>query len=253
MAAPPVFIIAFLLAGWLPAGVLLVAPATAAAAADEARGRSPTQAPPDQPESPASGQPMASQVERALAAYEAGDIDTAQQLFLEAGRGGNALAAYNAAVVRLNDESAEPEEKAALDLLVQSAGAGFAPAQHMLAALYERGQFLPPSQSLAVHWYRLAAEQGDPAAQLSLATQYYLGRGAQRDYGEAARWYERAAQAGDAGAQYIVASMYEQGLGVQADLDQALGWYTAAARQGDVVAELKAKEVVQRMAAERGQ
>ena len=88
---------------------------------------------------------------------------------------------------------------------------------------------------------------------MSLATQYYLGRGAERNYGEAARWYEKAAEAGDAGAQYIVASMYEQGLGLQADLDQALIWYSAAARQGDVVAELKAREVVERLAAERGQ
>ena len=47
--------------------------------------------------------------------------------------------------------------------------------------------------------------------------------------------------------------MYEQGLGVQADLDQALAWYSAAARQGDVVAQLKAKEVVERLAAARGQ
>jgi len=47
--------------------------------------------------------------------------------------------------------------------------------------------------------------------------------------------------------------MYEQGLGVQADLEQALAWYSAAGRQGDVVAQLKAKEVVERLAAERGQ
>ena len=112
---------------------------------------------------------------------------------------------------------------------------------------------MPRSQPLAVHWYRLAAEQGDQAAQLSLATQYYLGRGAERDYGEAARWYEKAAESGDVGAQYIVASMYEQGLGVQADLERALTWYSIAARQGDEVAKLKAKEVVDRMAAERGQ
>jgi TPR repeat protein len=192
-------------------------------------------------------------LERALAAYQAGEIDPAQQLFLQAARRGDVLAAYNAAVIRLNGESAEPAEQEAVDLLMHSARAGFGMAQHMLATLYERGQFLPSSQPLAVHWYRLAAEQGDAAAQLSLATQYYLGRGTERDYREAARWYGNAAEAGDAGAQYIVASMYEKGLGVEADLDQALVWYSAAARQGDVAAHLKAKEVVERLAAERGQ
>jgi TPR repeat protein len=47
--------------------------------------------------------------------------------------------------------------------------------------------------------------------------------------------------------------MYEQGLGVDKDLGQAMTWYSAAARQGDVAADFKAKEVVERIAAERGQ
>ena len=242
MARRPDFSSPACLAWWLPAGVV-VAPTIAAAAADGLAAdpdRQPADPPAvagfrsahDEPGGTGAGSLRGGRRRHGAAVVPAGRPR------------GDALAAYNAAVVRLNDESAEPEEKAALDLLMQSAKRGLRAGAAHARHLYERGQFLPPSQSLAVHWYRLAAEQGDAAAQLSLATQYYLGRGAARDYGEAARWYEKAAQAGDAGAQYIVASMYEQGLGVRPDLDQALGWYTAAARQGDVVAELKAKEVV---------
>ena len=80
---------------------------------------------------------------RALAAYESGDVESAQRLFLQAARAGDALAAYNAAVIRLNEESAEPGEQAAVELLLQSAQAGFGPAQHMLATLYEGGRFVP--------------------------------------------------------------------------------------------------------------
>jgi TPR repeat protein len=97
----------------------------------------------------------------------------------------------------------------------------------------------------------MAAEQGIADAQLALATQYFLGRGIPRDLREAAHWYNKAADAGDAGAQYILASMYEKGNGVERNLDHALTWYSAAARQGDIVADLKAREIVEMLAGER--
>jgi TPR repeat protein len=188
---------------------------------------------------------------RAIDAYGSGDLGEAQRLFLAAAQAGDIAAAYNAALIRLNEEADVPDEQTALALLERSAEGGFATAQHLLATLHEGGRYLPASQALASKWYRLAAEQGDADSQLSLATQYFLGRGTRQDYPEAARWYAKAAEAGDEGAQYILASMYERGLGVGQDLDEALAWYSAAARQGDTAAQFKAEEVVERLAAER--
>ena len=186
----------------------------------------------------------------AFAAYEQGRTEAAQVLYLRAARGGDAAAAYNAAVIRINGESRHPLLGEALVLLRSSAAAGFVDAQLMIASLHEQGLHLPASAAMAMVWLRRAADGGSIAAQLALGTRYFLGRDVAPDETEAARWYGKAADAGDVGAQYILASMYEKGIGVAADLDQALAWYGAAARQGDIAAALKAKEVVERLAAQ---
>lgn len=194
---------------------------------------------------------LADPLASAFEAYEAGEVEQAQLLYLHAAGTGSTVAGYNAAVIRLSGEAGMPSEREALTLLQNSAEAGFALAQHMLGTLYERGEFLPMSQALALQWWLRAANQGDADAQLAVATQYFLGRGTRIDLPEAAHWYRRAADAGDAGAQYILASMYEKGNGLTTDLDQALTWYSAAARQGDIVAGLKAQEIVERLTRER--
>ena len=190
-------------------------------------------------------------VDRGFSEYQAGRIESAQTLWLRAGRAGDMVGAYNAAVLRFNGESTWPRPREAVDLLMRSAQSGLPAAQRMLATLHDEGRLPDASLVQAARWYRAAAEAGDVDAQRSLAGMYLLGRGVAADDGAAAHWYARAAEAGDLTAQYVIASFYERGHGVAADAQQAMQWYAAAARQGDIVAGLKAREMAARMAREQ--
>jgi uncharacterized protein len=190
----------------------------------------------------------------AFDAYEKGNIAGAYASYAKAAKLGEPSALYNIAVMRIKDEVNRPPMNQAFKALTLSAGLGFAPAQFMLANLYETGLAIgEKNKSIpkAVHWYAQAANQGHPDACLALGTAYFLGRGTTLDYSEALRWYTKAAEFGDVAAQYLVASMYENANGVEKNLEIALMWYVAAARQGDVAAREKSKYLTEIIAKER--
>lgn len=191
--------------------------------------------------------------DRAHQLYQNGEIEDAMLLYLRAAAAGNLTALYNAAVIRITGQSYIPTLEAALEMLRQSADAGFPPAQFSYGMLFEAGTIMPQDRRTARKWYRRAAEQGHPQAAGALAACYYLGRGGAQDYRQAAHWYRAAAVAGDAMSQFVLASMFERGLGVEADLERALHWYRAAAMQGDVAAEVKQREIAAHLAAPQEQ
>lgn len=187
-------------------------------------------------------------------AYEAGHNKKAAQLFKKAALAGDASAQYNLAVMNIRAETRSISRSKSLRWLSQSARAGFAPAQFMLAELMESGDFpeLNSNSRLgAPQYYELAAAQGHADAAHALALKYLLGRGISASDERAAYWYAQAAKAGDVAAQYTLASFYERGTGVEVDLQQALQWYNAAARQGDVAAREKAKSLTEQLIRER--
>jgi uncharacterized protein len=177
------------------------------------------------------------------AAYQAGDLARARQIFLRGAERRQRVAQFNLAVMLLGGQGGPSDPASGVRWLRVSADGGFARAQYALGLLYERGELLERSLTEATAWFRKAAEQGYRDAQVSLATQYFLGRGAARDLAEAARWYERAAELGDEGAAYIIASLYEHGSGVEVDTLRAFYWYSIAAAGGDAVATFKAREM----------
>jgi uncharacterized protein len=185
-------------------------------------------------------------------AYQRGDHTAAARDFELRAKRGDRLAQFNLAMMIYRGE-ATGDKDAGLAWLRKSADQGLAQAQFNLGLLYENGAGVPRSQTDATLWFKRAAEQGHTDAQVSLATQYMLGRGAPKDFAQAAIWYERAAQGDDVAAQYIIASFYEHGDGVKQDLLKARGWYVQAARQGDVLAKEKAREMDERLAAQKTQ
>jgi TPR repeat protein len=188
---------------------------------------------------------------RGYAAYQAGDLVKAQQLFRTGAERHQRVAQFNLAVMLLAGEGGPPDPAAGVQWLKKSATNGFARAQYALGLLHEHGELVPRSLTEATAWFRKSAEQGYRDAQVSLATQYFLGRGAPRDFGEAAKWYELAAEQGDQGAAYIIASQYENGDGVAADPLRAFYWYSIAAAGGDAVAAFKAREMQERLGRSR--
>lgn len=183
-------------------------------------------------------------IDRAVAAYEIGDLAAARSAFERLSRAGVAAADYNLALMHLRAELPRPDPAEAERLLQRAAGRGFVTAQFALGRLYEEGGFGGARDlAQAQHWYSQAAEGGSVDAQVAVGTAHYLGRGAPRDLGRAAYWFRAAAKGGDVGAQYLLASMYETGHGLTRDLRQARYWYDIAARNGDEAAPGKVKEL----------
>ena len=110
-------------------------------------------------------------LERALAAYDAGDYASALTLFRPLAESG-ALAA-----------------------------------QLYLGWMHEQGYGTAKDEVEATHWIRLAASQGYPRAQNSLGARHERGLGVDRDPAAAALWYRRAAEQGDAQAQANLARL----------------------------------------------
>jgi S1-C subfamily serine protease len=77
--------------------------------------------------------------------------------------------------------------------LLPAAEAGHAPAQFMLAVMYDMGYYVEKDGKAAAQWYRKAAEQGHPHAQLRLAGMLYEGVDVALDREGAYQWASLAA------------------------------------------------------------
>lgn len=188
------------------------------------------------------------ELERAVAAYEAGRVDEARAAFERLSRAGVPAADYNLGVMHLRGGIPGASVAQALQWLHRAARGGFVAAMLDLARLHEQGVATGHPDLQAAHrWFLLAAAAGSVEAMVEVGTGYYLGRGAPQDAAAAAHWYREAAQRGDVGAMYLIASMYESGLGVDCDLRLALYWYSRAADEGDVAAAAKAREIGARL------
>ena len=106
----------------------------------------------------------ADDLQKGLAAYEAGDYETA------------------------------------LAILTPLAWAGNADAQNTLGWMYDYGHGVEENDAEAVKWYRPAAEQGNAIAQNNLGKMYEYGIGVSQNDEEAIKWYRSAAEQGHAEA-----------------------------------------------------
>src|SRR5262245_42585378 len=78
--------------------------------------------------------------------------------------------------------------------LLPAADAGQAPAQFMIAVMYDMGYYVEKDGQAAAQWYRKAAEQGHPDAQLRLAGMLYEGVAVALDRAMAYQWAALAAE-----------------------------------------------------------
>jgi pilus assembly protein CpaE len=131
----------------------------------------------------------------------------------------------------------------ALPLLRGAAEAGFAPAQHRLAKLYERGEGVAADPALARAWTERAAANGNVRAMHDLGVYYAQGEGEAADASAAFRWFRQAAELGLADSQYNLGVLYHEGRGAAADAGEALFWFYVAAAQGDTEAAARAAEL----------
>ena len=145
-------------------------------------------------------------IERAFAALEAEDFETAYREFKPLAEAGNELAQRN------------------------------------LGVLYLFGLGVTKSTSEGLKWLTKAAEQDDASAQAMLGS-LFLNLDEQfevaRDYTVALGWFRKAAEQKDGQAEFFLGFMHEHGLGVNQDFKEAVKWYTRAAEQGHADAQRK--------------
>ena len=138
---------------------------------------------------------------------------------------------------KANEYYDKKDYKKAIDLYLEAATKGYAPAQGQLGFLYYNGLGVTKDYTKAVEWYSKAAEQGDANAQDFLGFMYYNGLGVTKDYTKAYEWFSKAAEQGHANGQNNLGIMYYNGEGISQDYNKAYMWFSKAAEQGDANAQ----------------
>lgn len=145
---------------------------------------------------------------------------------------GEPLAAYNLALVLLDNGSEEDLARAAR-LLAVAANAEIPEAQHALGVMRSRGQGgLPRDKAEAALLYQRAAYNGSLAGEVEFAIVAFNGDGVPRDEKLAARHFAHAAARGNAIAQNRFARLYVLGRGVPRNPVESLAWHLTAKAQG---------------------
>ena len=149
----------------------------------------------------------ASRFDEGVAAYDAGDFETAYRIWNELAREDDLAAMRN------------------------------------VAQLLRQGKGVAKDSKRAFKLYMSAAEKGLVTAMANLGDMYLAGDGVDRNPQAAAAWYARAASAGLSLAQWKLAEMYDSGNGVPVDKARARGLLERAARNGYAPAQDKLREM----------
>jgi TPR repeat protein len=143
------------------------------------------------------------------------------------------------------------DDETALQVWRLLAEQGNARAQDQLGGLYSTGFGVIQEYAEAANWYRLAAEQGYADAQFSLGSAYNYGRGVLQNYAETANWYRLAAEQGSTHGQIYLGLMYSDGRGVIQDDVIAHMWFNISSANGETLGSRNRGEVEERMTREK--
>lgn len=130
-----------------------------------------------------------------------------------------------------------------INQLAQTAQAGQAPAQFLLAERYKRGQGVAKDMDQAFAWFKKSADQGIPAAQLNVGQMYASGNGVKKNIDAAKQYLMKAAKLGDNRASYNLAVLEERAKNYVG----AYQWYELSTRDGMLdyrVKDMSEKKIV---------
>lgn len=132
--------------------------------------------------------------------------------------------------------------KNALPYFIEPAARNYAPAQHALGLLYEKGERgVPKDEQESFRWYTKAANAGYTSSRYNLARLYFYGSGTAKDYQLALFWCEMATTIVNIvgktvlqNAQRLMGDIYDiGGHGVEKNDVNAIEWYTKAIENGN--------------------
>ena len=156
---------------------------------------------------------------------------------------GNAEAQFILATRLLEGKPSPDDSKLAAQWLGLAAAKGLAPAQYRLAALYELGRGVGRDFSKARDLYERAASQGHVKAMHNLGVLLAGGANQSPEYGQAVAWFEAAAIHGLPDSQFNLAVFYERGAGIEPNPVKASFWYGVLAQDGDEDAKNRFKSL----------
>jgi hypothetical protein len=172
-------------------------------------------------------------IEKANAAYNAGDYKTAFELFTLLSEQGNADAQTSLGYMYQNAQGCQKDEAKTLELYTKAAEAMQPYALFNLAILYENGIGGVMHDQFKAHELHLAAAEREvPPAQYEVALMLERGLGCVQNYSEAAFWYEEAAKRGHIEAFNNLGVLYKDGLGVPKDDARCFICFSKAAEGG---------------------
>lgn len=176
-----------------------------------------------------------------FAAYTAGEFDRAAELWTESARAGDAESQNLLALLYVEGQGVERDMSEAIRLYTAAAEQNHIDAQYALAVIAFDGiGGVPRDLQTAVAWLQIAAKRGHVLAQFDLGNAYARGSGVSRDLKEAAGWFRKAADQGHPDAQFNLGVLRVRGDGLAADKARALEWFKSAGAQGHGEAQFNA-------------
>lgn len=131
------------------------------------------------------------------------------------------------------EETVADQYAKAMHAYQQAAAEGDALGAYNLALMYEYGKGVAVNYHKAKEYYQQAADKGVSLAMTQLAGLYFNGAGTERNVQEALAWYKKAAATGEHNALYQLGLLSETGVATKLDYDDAAHYYQKAAQKGN--------------------
>ncbi len=125
---------------------------------------------------------------------------------------------------KLGDQYFETDPNKALIWYEKAAVGGDAHAAYIAAIMYAENYEIQPDAVKVAQLLRQAAEANIPAAQADFGLVVYQGNGVERSIEDAAAWFKKSAESGDAEGQFLYAFTLAKGEGVQQSYEDAYYW-----------------------------
>ena len=178
----------------------------------------------------------ANKTNQGMLAYQAGDYQTAFEIFSAQNAVENPEAPFIVGAMYFAGQGVEQNEEKAFFYYEQAADFGYIPAQTTLAMLYAHKHRWDDAYAFA----RKAAENGDIEAQMLLAGWYENGAGRPFDMQKAVHFYELAAKNGDLNAKTALYLIYKEGKrGFPANEFAAGRWLRVLQKQKALIKKLQ--------------
>ncbi len=173
----------------------------------------------------------------ALQAYDAGDYDSAKEIWTRLADKGSPGSQNNLGLMYENGVGVEQDYEKALKLYQLSAKQGYTEAQYNLGSLYHNGTGVKQDYEKAAKYYQLAADKNYNLALNNLGVFYNSAIGVEKDTKKAAKLFRKAAIRGHALSQNNLGLAFATGQGMKEDVISAYVWFDISLNNGEETAK----------------